>query len=144
MRKRQGKPLEQRFWALVEFGGDCWTWLGYTLPKDGRALFSGRSAARIAYRLLRGDVSEDLLVCHHCDNPKCVNPSHMFLGSQADNMRDCAKKGRIAAAKISPNDVEDMRWLAGLGVSAAKLSSEYGVTKALVSRALSGERWGHI
>jgi hypothetical protein len=73
----------------------CWIWKGKTLHGYGRTQFNGRSEAahRVAYFLFKGDPS-GMNVCHSCDRPPCVNPDHLWLGTQADNMADMVKKGR--------------------------------------------------
>ena len=98
-----------RFWAKVDVLGpdDCWSWNGSADSRGyGHAWFQGKSmyAHRISYQLEHGDIpaQEDgspSLVCHHCDNPNCVNPSHLFVGSHIDNAKDRDAKGRGAYQK---------------------------------------------
>jgi hypothetical protein len=86
------------FWQKVDTSGDCWTWtggrnsFGYGLTKhDGH----GIGAHRLAWILTNGSIPANLVVCHHCDNPPCVRPEHLFLGTQQDNIRDASRKGRL-------------------------------------------------
>jgi hypothetical protein len=95
-------PLEERFWAKVERGADdeCWNWTGTTTGTGwprGMLWVNGRNqlAPRISWQLHHGEIPEGLLVCHHCDNGLCVNPSHLFVGTQSDNMQDASRKGRL-------------------------------------------------
>ena len=94
--------LVKRFWPKVEktSANECWTWLGAKLPK-GYGKIAGRDwrggwlyAHRVSWELHNGPVQDGLWVLHHCDNPSCVNPAHLFLGTNRDNMRDMQRKGR--------------------------------------------------
>jgi len=75
----------------------CWLWTAATTRKYGRMHFGGKltQAHRISWTLNRGDIPSGMNVCHHCDTPPCVNPDHLFLGTQADNIRDAYRKGRV-------------------------------------------------
>jgi HNH endonuclease len=102
MPNRRGKsaPLAERFAALVTMADnhECWTWLGAKLH-DGRGCIwhDGRmiTAPRAALLVSGVDVPPEMFVCHHCDNPNCVNPAHLFVGTHTDNMRDASAKGRL-------------------------------------------------
>lgn len=88
---------ESAFWERVDKSGDCWIWLrgvsqGYGIV-NRRGLPPER-AHRVAYELCIGKVPKGLSVCHKCDNPRCVRPDHLFLGTQSQNIRDCIAKGR--------------------------------------------------
>jgi len=92
-------------------------------------------------------------VCHHCDNPSCVRPDHLFLGTQADNVQDCVMKGRHKnpsqngsrnpSAKLKEEDVLMLRQMASEGASANSLSIRFGVTPRTIRKIVSGTRWAH-
>lgn len=97
-------PIKFRFFSKIEtrIGSDCTIWTGST---DGHGygqlwdveLGRPEKAYRVAWRIFNGKIPKGKFVLHHCDNPICVNPLHLFLGTQRDNMKDCYKKGRSIA-----------------------------------------------
>lgn len=158
--KRQRLP--GRFWAKVNKGDGpsaCWIWQG---AKDrrgyGKVEVDGRfrTASRVAWILIHGEVPENYFVCHHCDVPACVNPAHLFIGTGSDNMRDMVKKGRHASAsrpgwnsgesngraKLRGTQAMVIRARHRAGESSIKLADEYGVSKSLVLQISRGEVWG--
>lgn len=152
-------PPPNRFWSKVDrpSGPDaCWIWQG-SKTKDGYGRFSlNRSvwlAHRVSWEFENGPIPDGLHVCHNCpdgDNPACVNPAHLWLGTSADNMRDMARKGRSAVlrgaesvnAKLTTDQVLEMRtkYAAG-GVSQAEIGVEYGISRGYVHQILRGQTW---
>jgi hypothetical protein len=92
------KDLEKKFLSNVKrVPNSCWTWKGSVMKNGYGQFFTGIKtvrAHRFAYEFYIGEIEEGMNVCHRCDNPLCVNPKHLFQGSQADNMFDCFIKGR--------------------------------------------------
>jgi hypothetical protein len=89
-----------RFWDKVKVAApdECWEWQG-AIDSNGYGAFKiegkKRNTHRIAFDLCFGPIPDGKLICHHCDNRKCVNPVHLFIGTQVDNMQDCSRKGRL-------------------------------------------------
>lgn len=100
----------ERFWEKVIKTDCCWMWLASKDPSGyGTILYLGKvhKAHRLSYQLKFGDFDSNLRVLHSCDNPSCVNPSHLFLGTQSDNMQDMVKKGRHGAGKSEVPSYKD-------------------------------------
>ncbi len=99
---------KDRFFSKVNITDSCWLWIASTNEDGyGRFWIDGKMeyAHRVSYEFFFGEIPSDLLVCHTCDNPACVNPEHLFLGTVKDNMQDALSKGRL----IIP-DVTGMRF----------------------------------
>ena len=124
----------------------CWEWQLYLSPDGyGKCYFNGSSvrAHRLSYELHYGSFPRHFLVCHRCDNPKCVNPEHLFLGDVKDNMRDKRVKGRSkginlgtsnAKAKLSDEEVFEIRELLSQGFKQNQIASLFKINQSHVSR----------
>lgn len=145
--------------SVPQFLSTCWNWIGPTilggdkLPRGKISMgASGKIelAYRAAYRLFRGPIPDGLFVLHSCDNGLCVNPAHLFVGTQADNMADKVKKNRQARgersgqARLTEASVREIRALNVQGMSERKLAARFGVSNAAIHSVLSGESWGWL
>jgi HNH endonuclease len=143
------RPFEERFWEKVDKRGpdECWMWIG-SRRRNGygqiAAEYDGVKlrvliASRASWELAHGrPVPDGMQVCHHCDNPPCVNPAHLFLGSARDNAQDALKKGRVG--KLTDAEVATIRNRREAGEPGVVLAREFGVSAALVSRIVRGTR----
>lgn len=136
----------------------CWEWTGTTRCGYGRIVVGSRvdgtrhneSAHRLSYILSFGEIPDGMEVCHKCDNPACINPAHLFLGTKQDNVNDRQKKGRNInfvgeeqpRAKLTKKAVKDARWeRAFRGTTFQKLADKYGVCKKTMMNAIAGVTW---
>lgn len=149
-----GSPLE-RFWRHIEpdTNGGCWLWSG-TLLDVGYGQFSVNraktSAHRFSWESLRGPIPSGMFICHRCDVRACVNPDHLFLGTQADNMRDAAHKGRVSRgdnhlnAVVNETIVREIRALAEAGQKPAQIAKTYGLKRTTVGAIVRRRAWAHV
>ena len=125
---------------LAKFKADdnnCWNWQGYIRKNGyGEIKYHGymEFVHRVAYQEFKGPIPVGMFVCHSCDNRRCCNPEHLFLGTQADNMRDMRMKGRSGGAprKITDGQVAEMVALKLQGWGYKKIGRKYGVTPMTV------------
>lgn len=149
-------PLE-RFWKNIKFSDsniECWEWVGRkSYKKYGIMKINSRNvqAHRFSYELHSGkEVPENMLVCHTCDNPSCVNPNHLFLGTIADNNADRDKKGRKALgekcgkSKLLEEDIRCIRQMFSLGYSDSEISKYFSVWHTTIRAIRIGRCWSHV
>jgi hypothetical protein len=143
--------LEERFWSRVAVQDPmgCWVWQGGTCEGYGMLRTEGSvvdRAHRVSWRLTHGSIPDGLCVLHRCDNPPCVNPAHLFLGTRADNNEDKKRKGRSARvhgeanpnAKLSDEDVAEIRRLRDEGRTQQAIADQFGITQVWVSQLTRG------
>ena len=139
--------LEQRFWSHVNVKRGCWLWTrqtynGCAYLAVGKGEYGTKmiKAARMAWTLMRGPIPEGLCVLHHCDNPMCMNPEHLWLGTFADNSRDMRLKGR-GRTKLTQDDVQAIRNIPGTHREIAK---QFGVSHRMIGDIINNKWWRHI
>jgi len=143
------------FSSYIHETPNCWEWLGTKRNGYGRFNYKGKkwSAHRLAYRIYKGEFDESLDICHTCDNPGCVNPRHLFIGTHIDNMRDMRNKGRSPNnkgennpnVKLSVNDVKDIRgYFINGGMNISELSRKFNVTDTNIRDILNFKTWNHV
>jgi hypothetical protein len=147
----------ERFWSKVQKTDHCWIWTGHCLTSKwpygqfwlGNGIQKHIYAHRFSAFLHFGDI-QDKIVCHKCDNPRCVNPEHLFVGTIKDNMRDMYNKGRNVHykgslnhnSKLTESDVAIIRKNTTLSVK--QLSDKFGVHQDTVRAVINRRNWKHI
>lgn len=149
-----GLTPEQRFWHRVRKASGCWSWRG-AKDRDGYGIFRGEhngrvynKAHRFSYAIHRGEIGK-LHVLHRCDNPTCVNPEHLFLGTIADNMADKIAKGRgrvargmdAGHAKLTEEEAIAIR---GDPRPHVEIASDYGVAASTITSLKNNVSWRHL
>jgi len=149
------RPLLSRWLERVLVGEDCWPWLGSTKGTGYGNIQVAPSieegAHRVAYRLFVGPIKPGMEVCHTCDNPACVKPSHLFLGTHAENVADMLAKGRSRhprgvdnGAVLTESDVQTIRVLVRQGQSQRQIAAQFAVSRGCVRNIIDGKTWSWL
>jgi len=153
------KTLEEIFDNYtIDKTTNCWNWnraidsSGY-----GAVKYCGKkhNVHRLVWMLLHDNLEKGICVCHKCDNRKCINPDHLFIGTQSDNMKDCVNKGRYFSnvirgeknswSKLSSKQVIEIRQLKeSKKISNKEIAKQYKVGYTAISKIIRGENWKHI
>jgi predicted XRE-type DNA-binding protein len=149
------RNVTERFWEKVLETDTCWLWTGCK-TKKGYGCFTPRrsyslSVHRFAWYLLKGDIPDGLSVLHKCDVRNCVNPDHLYLGTQKQNVQDRVNRKRSAIgekagrAKLKTNEVIQIRELYSTGkYTQWDLSDLFGVERSVISRVTASKTWRHL
>ena len=148
MRLKQSGTLEQRFFgrfAKLETG--CWQWRAHT-DKDGYGVLPGDSkntrAHRFSYEFHKGPIPDGLVICHHCDNPGCVNPEHLFVGTKKDNAQDALRKKRHYVGEKNGRSKlteENVKEILNSSINGQQLANKFCVTRQTINNVKRGDTW---
>lgn len=155
--KHRTRPLLDRFWERVDRTDGCWMWTGPT-TKAGYGIIrsaGGRNGTtlyvhRLSYEIHHGPIDDGLVVMHACDNPRCVNPSHLSIGTHGENHADMISKARhphgeaAPWSRLSEDDIRTIRDLHASGITQADIAHRFGVDRSHVSNIVHRKRWVHI
>ena len=146
------RVLDDLLWSRVDKKSkfECWLWTAGKFSKGyGAFRIKGeqQTTHRVSYEMYHGPIPEGMKVCHTCDNPPCVNPEHLFLGTQKDNIQDCVKKKRIARGeKQGHSKLKEAQVRAILKDerSQREIAKTYNVAQPTISDIKRGKRWKHV
>jgi hypothetical protein len=151
------KAPEDRFWAAVAKSRGCWEWTGCLSSTGYGNIYAGgrlRLTHRYSWEIHNGTIPRGLCVLHRCDNRKCVNPDHLFLGTKRENSQDMAAKGRERVptlrgsehgeSKLTNEDVLRIRKEVASGAKQKDIAAELGVSASLVSLVVRRKAWRHL
>lgn len=152
----EAKAAFRKYPVLIQPNG-CWHWDGPPGPRGYGFVYAGRIgkkkdtylAHRVAYAIFNGRVPPNMLVCHACDNRICVNPAHLFAGTNDDNQADRARKRFIKGeqshlSKLTETDVREIKERLRAGESLASIGRAFKVSAPTIGKIKTGENWGHV
>ena len=145
----------ERFWSGVKKSEGCWEWQRSVVQKRGygQILFRKKMflTHRLAYTLTKGEIPKGKIVCHSCDNRKCCNPDHLWLGTQQDNLLDMMRKHRGAGrnghatnTKLCAEDVKAIRAFSKEGLSQYEIADKFGVWQSTIGQILHHKTWSWV
>lgn len=142
------EPYSRRLMANVQkLSNGCWVYKkgiesnGYTRIMVDWKRFGSH---RLSWLIHRGNIPKGMFVCHKCDFPACVNPNHLFLGTQQENLIDCTRKGRLASAKLKVSDIPVIRDLLSKGKTLRAIAAKFSVHHKTIMCIKNRSQWGHV
>ena len=154
--EKKDVPPHLKFWNWVRKSphNGCWEWTGASNPKGyGRLAYRTKFmyVHRLSYEMHYGPIPDGMNVCHTCDNPSCVNPNHLFAGTQSDNLKDAVRKGRMfrpntnaernGNTSLTWDEVDQIRAFLDAGESGDVLASQYGVHRTTITNIKHQKTW---
>lgn len=156
-RPRRRRTLEEILWPRITIGqeDECWEWQASRNQKGyGTVMYKGgsRLAHRMVYQHVNGEIPQGMMVCHHCDNPPCCNPAHLFVGTAEDNAADRDAKGRHTPspgsrngfAKMDEERVAALRAFVAAGHTQVEAAVAFNIGQSTVSEIVRRKRWSHV
>jgi len=147
----KGMDLDDLYIPVTESG--CWIWIGCTNRRGYGFVYDPSAkktfkAHRQFYRRKHGEISPGLVVCHKCDTPSCVNPDHLYAGTQLENINDMVSRNRVKGerhnnAKLTNEKIFQIREMRKT-LSGVKVAAHFGINRSTVAKIIRGERWTHI
>lgn len=131
----------ERFLTQIRFTEGCWDWLGG--QDNGYGRFDGKRAHRLMWEAANGPIPPGLFVLHHCDNPPCVRPTHLYVGTKKDNARDAAVREHHAT-KLTAAQIPLIRADRERGMTQVAIADKYLISQTHVSAILARKTWSHV